>query len=600
MPQATTPRSSSTANPPAVAAANIALQHPNIIRRITEHVAPGGQCRTPEQRKMLRSLAGTSQALHGPATEVLWTRIPSVLPILLLLPDFYAQYHAPRERDHRLPQESHCVLEVDKGSHEWPRVRQLARHVRALLPDDGTIGPPPNHPPALVWSALRQLCHDQPLFPRLRQLHWSPHLSCCNLSLLLPPSPQLPLQYLHLDFEPIHALLKSGDTLERFYRTVRELLASTTMPVHLEFTSPPGDLWSILPSPAVLQQVRKLRLHASRTRSDPAGAAQWCPTVCTLSNLSALQSLQELSFELYLDGTDTASCSEGLTSLKKLNLTDLCDRAAGFLAACRSEDLRTLNLDVSRVVYSNTLMARRYCAGLCDTIATRFRHLTVLTLAFGHIRDGRQHEAPLSANEFSDALSPLLCGGMRGLSSVSISLWRGEYALSDAVLTSFAGAWPNLVSLKICSRYLVQRPPGQGRLYPGLERQLPATVTLRGLEKLARSCQGLRTLHLPCIHVPYEDNRQHGSPVPYLDHRLSELVVSTPYVLWPAHDRAFALALDRLFPRLDIRASAGDAYGKFVCGVAGGTYYPSWYQLLSLVEMCQAARGYRCPPGSWP
>ncbi|KAI0645137.1 hypothetical protein C8Q79DRAFT_754321 [Trametes meyenii] len=601
---ATTSRTSSTARAPEVAAAITALQLPNVVRRIIQHIAPNRECRTPEQRKWLRPLTATSLAFYAPATEALWAKIPSMLPILLLFPEFYTRYHALPQRlphGHTFPAFREQILQVDEGSQEWRRARQYACLVRALLPDDATGGPPPKHLIAASWLALRRLCHNRPLFPHLRHLHWSPHSSCCDLSVLLPLSPRPPLLYFHLDFrEPVRALLGStNDELGRFYRKIRELFSSMTMPFHLEFTSPPGDLWTIFPGPIALQDVRTLRLQSSRTQIDLAGGTQWYPTVPTLNTLSALQNLENLSFELYWDRRGPGSCSDGFASLKELSLIDLCDGATEFIKKCHSEDLRTLNLDVSRAACSNTLMARRYWPHLCDTIAIRFRHLNVLTLAFGQIQDKWGNETPLSSHDFVGILSPLL-HGVRGLSSVSISLWRGEYALSDAVLSNFAGAWPNLVTLKIRSRITFQRPP-QDQPFPHSSHQ-PPTATLRGLEKLAQRCPKLRTLHMPCIHVPHSDSWPSGTALPRLDHRLSELVVSVPYVPCPFHDRDFALGVDRLFPRLDVRASAASdaVYGKFAYGVGHGAYYyPSWYQLLSLVELCQAARAWAGPSGSW-
>lgn len=75
-------------------ARQFALQITDILEEIVEHLAPGKECTSGDQQQDVSALTRVSKAFHIPATKALWARLPSRLPLLLLLPEFEKLYQA--------------------------------------------------------------------------------------------------------------------------------------------------------------------------------------------------------------------------------------------------------------------------------------------------------------------------------------------------------------------------------------------------------------------------------------------------------------------------------------------------------------------------
>ncbi len=73
-----------------------ALGTTDILEEIVEHLAPGKECTSGDQRQHVSALTRVSKGFHIPATKALWARLHSLQPLLLLLPEFETLYPAHR------------------------------------------------------------------------------------------------------------------------------------------------------------------------------------------------------------------------------------------------------------------------------------------------------------------------------------------------------------------------------------------------------------------------------------------------------------------------------------------------------------------------
>lgn len=71
-----------------------ALQITDILEEIVEHLAPGKECTSGDQQQDVSALTRVSKVFHIPATKALWARLPSLHPLLLLLPEYDRLYQA--------------------------------------------------------------------------------------------------------------------------------------------------------------------------------------------------------------------------------------------------------------------------------------------------------------------------------------------------------------------------------------------------------------------------------------------------------------------------------------------------------------------------
>lgn len=72
------------------------LKNVDLLEQVVDYMAPGKECASIEQRWNIAALSRTCQAFHICANKVLWTRLPSLSPLLQFLPEFdrlYRKYH---------------------------------------------------------------------------------------------------------------------------------------------------------------------------------------------------------------------------------------------------------------------------------------------------------------------------------------------------------------------------------------------------------------------------------------------------------------------------------------------------------------------------
>ncbi|OJT06478.1 hypothetical protein TRAPUB_2671 [Trametes pubescens] len=533
--------------------AHAALQITDILEEIVGQLAPEMEWTDEGQRRGLAAMSRVSQTFHVPANRVLWTRLPSLFPLLLLLPEFDRAYQA-RLGEH--PTE-HLPWRLSEPitQENWTRFRARAALVRTLL-ERG-----PHWEQGILdeesWSYLTRLSDGAPLLPSLRVLHWWPATTGEDLRLLA--SPLLRTLALH------HILPPEDQSEDRVLLAVRDMFSNTPTLTEFQLINCHGDFFTRIDLTAL--QKLKAVWHISADTEMQEFPMKWLPQDDELLVLAALPALEHLWIELALDREPDLV---GFSSLRTLYIMDNGYDATHFLPRCASPDLRELTIDFSGVsspVYVESVMGSEL-PRLCTTIAQRFPQLRCLKV--------ERSEAFIadSPETFLAATQPLLV--LRDLTTLSLYFGGGALVLSDAVFDSFAEAWPALTSLTICVRSLS---------HSATTAPHPATVTLRALRAFSRRCPLLRELHIPHLHVAAEDCKYAGGSEPSSSHRLRTLAVCRAVV---ADERACALALHHIFPQLDTDASrelySSSNHSEYADWEQQRRFGTTWSNLLSTVD----------------
>ncbi|KAL1938480.1 hypothetical protein VTO73DRAFT_11503 [Trametes versicolor] len=507
-----------------MSATRTALQLTDILEEIVRQLAPKMEWTDEGQRRALAAMSLVSQTFHVPANRVLWARLPSLCPLLLLLPEF-ARFHQTQGQrcstEHLL-----CRLSDPVAPQDWARFRTRAAVARTLLEGGPHGGKGPLDEES--WSYLTRLSVGAPLLPSLRVLHWCPAKTGRDLGLLAFPC----LRRLAL-----HHIPPSEDRSEDgVLLAVQDMLINTPTLTEFELHNSHGDFFTRIDL-AVLQQLRAVRHVNPDSTAIEVFHPEWFPEADELLVLAALPALEHLRIELCLDCELELA---GFHSLKTLHIVDGGHCTLYFLQNCASPDLRELTIDLtglSSPVYVESVMGSEL-PPLCTTIAQRFPQLRRLKV---------ERESTFIADNpetFLAATRPLFT--LRHLTALCLLFSEGALVLSNTVFEAFAEAWPALTSLTICVRSIA---------HSAVAASHPTTVTLRALHTFSRHCPHLRELHIPHLHVAFEDcdAEDIGGSEHSPGHRLCTLAVCHAVVL--ADDCACARALHRLFPHLDIDAS---------------------------------------------
>ena len=175
---------------------------------------------------------------------------------------------------------------------------------------------------------------------------------------------------------------------------------------------------------------------------------------------------------------------------------------------------------------------------------------------------------------FTDLLAPTLT--MDHLTHVGIRIDRLAYdiPIDNPELLHFAEAWPNLLEFEFdIARIEDDAEPLDCHDLPALD----------ALVRFAQRHPQLVRLTFPHVHMPRTNAAPEFDDVPLLDHGLQVLRVSIVESAGVPAMRRFAMALDRLFPHLDLSDVGYDERLSV-------EYYEHWCDVEQMLATLQAGR----------
>lgn len=427
------------------------------------------------------------------------------------------------------------MISGDISPHEFSRFRELGSFVQAVVPSTCVCEVEMIHP--TTWHYLARLASGRPLFPSLRELHWTiQEPSRTELLFLAVPSlRRLTVCYSACSDDSQEWVLTQG----MLFRTIFDIAPRLT---HLILR----DIEDVL-LPACLSHARPLR--GLRIES---ATCEVSVNLDTLRILSAMQSLQELSFDFHeLDDTIDFS---GFPALRKLEIGVMSGLPRPIFDAFSSPNLHELLIDSQIDPFS-----------VNEAAATA----TKLAQNFPSVEDLKwslqlTNEMPMDA-----VLAPLFPLRMVKL-SFDIHGVLVE-TLSDDLFAALAKSWPRLIELSITISYYPHTHDDDEPL---------ARTTAHTLLAFARGCPDLQRLQLPRMGGP---RREDIGEYPVLQHGLRTLVVDRPGVVGEAACVSYALLLDKFFPNLETT----------VLPPGYGPVNDDWSRILSGVQLCQLGRSNR-------
>ncbi len=539
-----------------VSATNRAVACPDIILEIIEQVSPpwpfpldGTPNAQYDRRKSLAALALACKAFNAPATKALWSRLDSFLPLMNVFSAFDGH-----ETDGEVPtyvrrlnlttcpnsSATDILMKIISGDippHEFSRFRELGGFLHAVVPSSCVCEVAATDP--VAWHYLSRVSGGKPLFPSLRELHWAIRdPSSAEILFLLTSS----LRCLTICYGGWSSDIRDWNLSQSMlFRTIFDITPRLT---HLTLNDlHPALIPACLSNVDVLLELRVVSLHEDASID-----------LDVLRKLSAMDSLEEVSFAVDLNEPVDFS---GFSALKKLEMTAMsgsADSARSFLAAFSSPGLRQLTLRIQMGLNLDEISAT------CTLFAQRFPSLEDLTWSF-YIH----HAEPL---ELETALAPLFPLHITKLELELLGSPFMQPVLTDGLFAAFASAWPRLATL-----YVVV-----GDERTDLYALASMKTTTHALLALARACPDLRMLRIPRMQGPRpEDVRGH----PVLRHGLRTFIVDRPGATEEGEYAAYALLLDRLFPGLDL-----DVDFKKLKGYS----HFAWKRVLGGVQLCRLAR----------
>ncbi|KAM5544976.1 hypothetical protein V8D89_001087 [Ganoderma adspersum] len=436
------------------------------------------------------------------ALNVLWAELDSMDPVLQFLPGY-------QRRRGSQPLTIRGVISID----DWSRLQSYASRVRSLSIPHHTL----DHPS--VWSFLARYCAGAPLFPDLRVLdaYDITDLQLTPLLLVLCPS----LRDVAISFEGG----RSGSAaLPDIMGSVLQTLAQTAP--QLKILNLLGD--------HSLDREHLLHLERFSSIQEIVFGNQFHFDEPVLHSISKIPTLRDLTIAVRLHRigkgqTRMLDFGDGFRGLRNLALRGKSKDLADVVVAISAPALEWLTLDFVDSVGIHTLEAP-------------------LTAIAAHIPDTIVHYnstfcAPLSPTPASlaDLLQQLL-SKMPNL--VTFNLFSEETPLSvtNDDLVRIGDAWPQLYHLNVRQ--------WTGRYNLGTVRR----PTVAGLAELATRCPKLTDVSLPELNIGKAAAHPDSEPraIPFLDHGLKQLFVQSVSNAQQAAQHEAALALDMIFPHLEL------------------------------------------------
>ena len=419
-------------------------------------------------------------------------------------------------------------------ANEFSRFCELGRFVQAVVPRYDCVCESTIIDPG-TWHYLARVSQGIPLFPSLRELHWTiQDPSSTDILFLVPPSLRcLTICYSGCSSDSREWMLSQ----EMLFRTIFNTAAQLTQLIIRDVDE------ALLPACLVHARVlRQLRVEFLEHRTSVG--------LDTLRAVSSMDSLEELSFSF--DALEDLVDFSGFSALKKLEMTMISGSARPIFVAFSSPNLRELTLDSEIEV-----LKAEEASATSAMLAQSFPSMEDLTWSLS-VGDG----VPLES-----ALAPLF--PLR-LAKVSLKV-RGlsSSTPTDDLFATIARSWPGLVELSINIPY----QSDDAGLLPG--------ITAHALLAFARGCPRLQTLRLPRMCGPLPGT---VGEYPVLQHALRTLAVDRPGFIGDAGYVTCALVLDRLFPDLDTTLANSGGYDPVSS---------AWWRMMSSVRLCQLGRTNR-------
>ncbi|KAH9948925.1 hypothetical protein B0H21DRAFT_730759 [Amylocystis lapponica] len=296
--------------------------------------------------------------------------------------------------------------------------------------------------------------------------------------------------------------------------------------LYLDFS---GCNFPISPPPFVhVQRLRKVKLHL-----------RWPTlTVHFLRTLSRLETLTELSVTAYSSDWDNGSADIGefdlensFFRLRYLSLSGSSDHLSFLLSVTSSPSIDYLKLDVSE------------SDGNCHTFLSILRSKLAIwsaTLRSVQLELQLQLQPDLhSWPQFKDYIRPLL--GCQGLTKLEVRLPLHPLSFTDEDVAGFARAWPALVTFDLVGQFdAVPSFPAVADIF----RRMPQLTALRMPWRIDSA--GILALQTRAEPI--------GAQVEVLDLGVVRFDFDV------SRAKPFGELLERLFPRLDMKACMGPSH----------------------------------------
>ncbi|KAI0336593.1 hypothetical protein GY45DRAFT_1332712 [Cubamyces sp. BRFM 1775] len=424
--------------------------------------------------------ARVCKAFFQPAIRVLWRRLEYVTVIFHTLPSF-VKVHEDKPRTYGGLPRPEYRLPRDVPSAEWDRLSIYAVYVETLHASQE----PSVRTEEMTqdsWRSLKELCHDKPIFPNLRDLFWlidddgpesiipflSPTIKWLSLFCSTPP----------WDFTPDrarewqkHIRVVIGEISARV-PLLRELSVSTCRPMPPSFATTPL-------SDANFIELRVLGLYSAEPLRPSDLAA--------VSRIASLESLELSVVDCKVHDPTDHLLPVCFNNLRRLRL-DRQSAVDGVFDLFTAPSLQRLDVHDFRI--NNTSDLRRMCAAWARSFPALQELICMLD----------EHDTTgWEPSSISSLVAPFC--GLRGLSTLCVWLNSLQVTVDDHDLSTFAEAWPSLKTL------IVQ---GNSETVPD-----DFIAGLPGLIALAKQCPHLQDLRLSGVRVRSEDVAQlpRDSPV---------------------------------------------------------------------------------------
>ncbi|KAI1788328.1 hypothetical protein LXA43DRAFT_925115 [Ganoderma leucocontextum] len=528
-----------------------ALLCQEILLEIFEYLSPGSpdtrafprqKAGRREAQRSLARLARVCRAFSAPALNVLWRVTDDLIHLLSILPSF------------KLVRHKTYAFTRNATDAEWEHFLEHTQRIREIYTDTKkSISPS-------VWTFLsRRLPQGQGLLPRLHRLDaFDVAASEHGRIFLLSPT----IRHLTMNWH-----LSQLDEGHLITHTAIEVAQQMTIPYLDSLRVARMDSFN----GATVELFPYLKLSHLHTLEI---AHMICVERSLLAALLEFPRLRKLTLAIgKLQLGPDPQLSPGFHELRDLRLISRPRGFSDFLQLTNPPNLESLALQISdwfRDAHENI----PFVAAALSKITPSVRRFEL------RIEDTISAELP----RFSDLLDPTFA--MDHLTHVAIRLDRLAYdiPIENFELLRMAQAWPNLVEFEF-DIAKVEDDADPLDCY-----DLPA---LDSLVRFAECHPKLVRLTFPYVHLPYTSAAPalDNDNVPLLDHGLQVLRVCLVESTGVPAMRRFAMALDRLFPHLDL-----SDVGYYDCPSI--QYYEHWCDVEQLLATLQAGRSgtHRTPP----
>ncbi|KAI0767155.1 hypothetical protein C8Q74DRAFT_935522 [Fomes fomentarius] len=541
---------------PVNASKHHALQCRDIVFQICDQVV----AQSCDSQRMLAALASVCKAFHEPALKALWARLPSFLPLLLLLSSSVGMREIVRHAGGRI--DKLYFLSGAIIPEQWARFQKYAQLVHAIIEPAISSHHSQREIFPSTWTYLSKQNDYRPLVPALDELQFNLEYvhETGLLALLVPSLLRLTIRYSPLRlYKPTRDNSWEVSASALFAQLIPLVPQLTHLALHIDDVQLHRDMLVSLPR---LMHLRSLQLLNWRT------SALGLRTICALSSLPHLEDMRLCieSDDEFVESDDSGASSPlanaGFSSLKQLHVTESSSGTlAKLLRACSAPSLRSFG-----VLHIPTIGMEEW-RSLCDLALQRFSAVTEISWYLSQEvteDDGSQ--------SIVIALSPLLSLGRLQRVNLKFGQWFIQSELSDAFYETLAKSWPNLIELEIRFDYI------------DLHNGDDTCPTLRSLTTLATHCPHLQRLSLPVLSCD-DITESYALSFSLTDHGLQVLDIGDTLFGDTNDVRLCAVAVDRLFPKLDVAMSRSTTSYEPDDG-----FEDSFYAILRAVELCQWAR----------